>query len=318
MACGLEEITKQPDPIGTILATWKRPNGLDISRVRVPLGVIGIIYESRPNVTADAFGLCLKSGNAAILRGGSESFFSSQAIVQVLSDGIEKTGLPSHTIQLVPTTDRHAVGYMLKMTDTIDVIIPRGGRSLIERVSEESRIPVLKHLDGICHVYVGPEADLDKAVRVTLNAKMRRTSICGAAETLLVDQSVSESHLPALVKALLDAGCQVRGDENTQAVDPRVDPVTEKDWNTEYLDACISVGVVENVDKAIAHIMLHGSLIHSYKLSGLGRRADNKKPHWISLMVESVMVESVRCHGQHIYMSSAVRHQQVHVHEVDQ
>ena len=259
MACGLEEITQQRDPIGTVLATWKRPNGLEISRVRVPLGVIGIIYESRPNVTADAFGLCLKSGNAAILRGGSESFLSSQAIAQALSEGIEKAGLPSSTIQLVPTTDRHAVGYMLKMTDTIDVIIPRGGRSLIERVSAESRIPVLKHLDGICHVYVARGASLDKAVRVTLNAKMRRTSICGAAETLLVDQSVVESHLPALVKALLEAGCHVRGDAHTQACDPRVEPVTEKDWDTEYLDAYISVGVVENVDKAIAHITLHGS-----------------------------------------------------------
>lgn len=259
MAAGLEEIAALPDPVGTVLAAWDRPNGLKIARVRVPLGVIGIIYESRPNVTADAGGLCLKAGNAAILRGGSESFHSSRAIAEAMVEGVRAAGLPGAAIQLVPTTDRAAVGHLLAMSDFIDVIIPRGGKSLIERIAKDSRIPVIKHLDGICHVYVDGGADLDRAVRVTVNAKMRRTSICGAAETLLVDRRVAATHLPALVRALLAAGCAVRGDAETQAVDPAVTPATEQDWATEYLDAIISVRVVDGVDAAIAHIEHYGS-----------------------------------------------------------
>jgi len=259
MAKGLEDIADFPDPIGTVLAEWTRPNGLKIQRVRVPLGVIGIIYESRPNVTADAGGLCLKSGNAAILRGGSESFHSSRAIADCLAEGLRSAGLPEAAIQLVPTTDRAAVGHMLTMRDFIDVIVPRGGKSLIQRISEESRIPVIKHLDGNCHVYVDAAADLEKARKVVLNAKMRRTSICGAAETLLVDRAVAGTHLAPLVKDLLDAGCEVRGDAAAQAVDARVVPVAAADWDTEYLDAIIACGVVDGVDAAIDHVNRHGS-----------------------------------------------------------
>jgi len=259
MASGLEAIAELPDPIGTVLGAWERPNGLRIERVRVPLGVIGIIYESRPNVTADAAGLCLKSGNAAILRGGSESFFSARAIAEAVAHGIEEANLPAAAVQLVPTTDRAAVGYMLTMSETIDVIVPRGGKSLIARVVEESRIPVIRHLDGICHVFVDAAADLEMARCVTLNAKMRRPSICGATETLLVDRRVVETHLPALVETLLEAGCAVRGDDTVQAMDTRVTPATEEDWSTEYLDAIISVRVVDGVDDAIAHINRYGS-----------------------------------------------------------
>ncbi len=259
MAKGLEEVAELPDPVGAVMAQWSRPNGLDISRVRVPLGVIGIIYESRPNVTADAGGLCLKSGNAAILRGGSESFHSSTAIADCLAQGLEQVGLPKGCIQLVPTRDRVAVGEMLTMTDCIDVIIPRGGRSLIERVSAESRVPVIKHLDGNCHVYVHGGADLDMARKVVLNAKMRRTGICGAAETLLIDESVLESHLPPILNDLAGAGCEVRGDEKAAALDERIVPATEADWDTEYLDAIIAVRVVDDVARAIAHIDRHGS-----------------------------------------------------------
>ncbi len=259
MAKGLEEVAELPDPVGAVMAQWSRPNGLDISRVRVPLGVIGIIYESRPNVTADAGGLCLKSGNAAILRGGSESFHSSTAIADCLAQGLEQAGLPKGCIQLVPTRDRVAVGEMLTMTDCIDVIIPRGGRSLIERVSAESRVPVIKHLDGNCHVYVHGGADLDMARKVVLNAKMRRTGICGAAETLLIDESVLESHLPPILNDLAGAGCEVRGDEKAAALDERIVPATEADWDTEYLDAIIAVRVVDDVARAIAHIDRHGS-----------------------------------------------------------
>ena len=259
MANSLLEIAALPDPIGTTLARWQRPNGLDIARVRVPLGVIGIIYESRPNVTADAGGLCLKAGNACILRGGSESFLSSSAIAQALAEGLDSVGLPTAAIQLVPTADRAAVGLLLTMTDSIDVIIPRGGRSLIERVAAESRIPVIKHLDGLCQVYVDGAADPAKARAVTLNAKMRRTSVCGAAETLLVDRRSAAELLPLLVDDLLAAGCEVRGCPETQAVDARVKPATPEDWNTEYLDAILSVRVVDGVDAAIAHINHHGS-----------------------------------------------------------
>ena len=259
MARGLEEIAAQTDPIGTVLARWSRPNGLDISRIRVPLGVIGIIFESRPNVTADAGGLCLKSGNAAILRGGSESLNSAKAIHAALREGLATANLPEAAIQLIPTTDRAAVGALLRLDDLIDVIVPRGGRALIERVAAESRIPVLKHLDGICHTYVDGAADLAMARRVTLNAKMRRTGICGATETLLVDRRVLKSHLPALLADLIAAGCEVRGDAETQALDLRVKPATPQDWDTEYLDSIIAVRVVDGVEGAIRHIAQHGS-----------------------------------------------------------
>ena len=259
MAKGVDEIAGLPDPVGAVMARWRRPNGLDIARVRVPLGVIGIIYESRPNVTADAGALCLRAGNAVILRGGSESFHSSRAIAQCLAEGLRAANLPEAAIQLVPTTDRAAVGHMLTMPEYIDVIVPRGGKSLIARVMEESRIPVLAHLEGNCHVYVDAAADLAMARKITLNAKMRRTSICGAAETLLVDRRAAATHLPPLVKDLLDAGCEVRGDDAAQKADPRVVPAAEKDWDTEYLDAIIAVRVVEGLDGAIEHINRHGS-----------------------------------------------------------
>jgi glutamate-5-semialdehyde dehydrogenase len=260
MARGLEDIARLPDPVGRVLAEWDRPNGLRISRVAVPLGVIGIIYESRPNVTADAGALCLKSGNAVILRGGSESAHSSAAIHVALVAGLKAAQLPEAAIQLVPTTDRAAVGYLLsEMTDYIDVIVPRGGKSLVARVQQEARVPVIGHLDGICHVYVDRDADLPMAIAITLNAKLRRTGVCGSAETLLVDSAAVESHLVPLVTALLDAGCEVRGDEQVQGVDPRVRAATEQDWYTEYLDAIIAVRVVDGVDAAMAHIARYGS-----------------------------------------------------------
>jgi glutamate-5-semialdehyde dehydrogenase len=259
IAKGLEDVAALPDPIGAVMAEWERPNGLKIARVRVPLGVIGIIYESRPNVTADAGGLCLKSGNACILRGGSDSFESSSSITACMQAGLKAAGLPEASIQLVPTTDRAAVGIMLTMTDDIDVIIPRGGKSLIQRVAAESRIPVIKHLDGICHVYVDAAADPKKARDIVLNAKMRRTSVCGAAETLLVDRSIAQAQLPGLVKTLIEAGCEVRGDETVQALNDRVVPATAADWDTEYLDAIISVRVVDGVAAAVDHINRHGS-----------------------------------------------------------
>jgi len=259
MARGLEEIADLPDPVGRELAAWDRPNGLKIARIAVPLGVIGIIYESRPNVTADAGGLCLKSGNAAILRGGSESARSSLAILACLQAGLREAGLPEAAIQCLPTTDRAAVGIMLTMTEAIDLIIPRGGRGLIERVAAESRIPVLKHLDGNCHTYVDAKADAEKARRIVLNAKMRRTGVCGATETLLVDQSRKDDLLPLLVKDLLEAGCEVRGDTCAQEVDTRVRVATDLDWDTEFLDAIIAVKLVAGVEEAIAHINRHGS-----------------------------------------------------------
>jgi glutamate-5-semialdehyde dehydrogenase len=258
MAKGLEEIAALPDPVGRELAAWDRPNGLKISRIAVPLGVIGIIYESRPNVTADAGGLCLKSGNAAILRGGSESARSSAAILDCLQAGLRTAELPEAAIQRLPTTDRAAVGIMLTMTDEIDLIIPRGGRGLIERVAAESRIPVLKHLDGICHTYVDAAADASKARRIVLNAKMRRTGVCGATETLLVDRKRLDL-LPLLTGDLIAAGCEVRGDAETRAADPQVKAATDADWDTEYLDAIIAVRVVDGVDAAIDHINRHGS-----------------------------------------------------------
>ena len=259
MAKGLEAVAELADPVGDTIAEWQRPNGLRIARVRVPLGVIGIIYESRPNVTADAGTLCLKSGNAAILRGGSESFHSARAIHDCLLAGLQAAGLPEGAIQLVPTRDRAAVGMMLTMPQHIDIIVPRGGRGLIERVQTESRIPVIAHLDGNCHVYVDGSADLEMARQISLNAKLRRTGICGASETLLVDRQCAASHLAPLVKDLLDAGCEVRGDENTQGADQRVVPATEADWGTEFLDSIIAVKVVDGLDAAIAHIENYGS-----------------------------------------------------------
>jgi glutamate-5-semialdehyde dehydrogenase len=260
MAAALEAVAALADPVGTILAEWSRPNGIVIQRRRVPLGVVGIIYESRPNVTADAGALCLKSGNAVILRGGSESQRSNAAILASLEQGLEVAGLPRGAIQLVPTTDRAAVGVMLAdMRDSIDVIVPRGGRGLIERVRNESRVPVIGHLDGVCHVYVDRDADLAMAKQIVLNAKLRRTGVCGAAETLLVDSGAAATHLGPLVCALLDAGCAVRGDAAAAAVDARVSAATEADWYTEYLDAIIAVRVVDGVDAAIAHIARYGS-----------------------------------------------------------
>ncbi|MFN3077197.1 MAG: glutamate-5-semialdehyde dehydrogenase [Alphaproteobacteria bacterium] len=259
MARGLEDIAGLPDPVGTVLAEWTRPNGLVISRVRVPLGVIGIIYESRPNVTADAGGLCLKSGNAAILRGGSESFHSSRAIMDCLAIGLERAGLPAAALQMVPTTDRAAVGKMLTMSGVIDVIVPRGGRSLVERVTAESRVPLFQHLEGICHTYVHAAADPAKARALVVNAKMRRTGICGATETLLVDEAVAPDLLPLLLQDLMAAGCEIRGDAPTQALDPRVIPASDADWKTEYLDAILSVRVVSGLDQAIDHINTNGS-----------------------------------------------------------
>jgi glutamate-5-semialdehyde dehydrogenase len=260
MAKGLEEIAGLPDPVGTAIAKWTRPNGLVIERVRVPLGVIGIVYESRPNVTADAGALCLKAGNAAILRGGSDSHHSSRAIAACLASGLRTADLPETAIQLVPTTDREAVGLMLKGLDgAIDVIVPRGGKSLVARVQEEARVPVFAHLEGICHTYVDRSADLAMAKAIAVNAKMRRTGVCGATETLLVDAKAPAGYLPALVGSLIAAGCEVRGDRATQAADARVKPATEQDWSTEYLDAIISVKTVDGVDGAIAHIQKYGS-----------------------------------------------------------
>jgi len=259
MARGLEEVAALPDPIGTVLAEWDRPNGLKIARVRVPLGVIGVIYESRPNVTADAGGLCLKAGNAAILRGGSESFESSQVILTCLQDGLAGAGLPAAAIQAPPTTDRAAVGAMLTMVDFIDVIVPRGGKSLIERVQTESRIPVFAHLEGLCHTYVHAAAEPQMARDIVLNAKMRRTGICGATETVLIDRSVAPSLLVPIVDDLVGAGCEVRGDAAAREIDDRVVPANDADWDTEYLDAIVSVRVVDGIDDAIDHVNSHGS-----------------------------------------------------------
>ncbi len=260
IATSLEEIAELADPVGTVLAEWKRPNGLVFQRVRVPLGVIGIIYESRPNVTADAGALALKAGNAAILRGGSESHESALAIHTCLVEGLTAAGLPEAAVQLVPTTDRAAVGCMLTGLDgAIDVIVPRGGKSLVERVQKEARVPVFAHLEGICHTYVDRDADLAMAIDVTVNAKMRRTGICGATETLLVDKSAPAEFLPALVKALLDAGCEVRGDAAAQAADSRVVAATDADWRTEYLEPIISVKTVDGVEDAVAHIARYGT-----------------------------------------------------------
>lgn len=260
MAAGLETIIGLRDPVGRILEEWERPNGLHIQRVAVPLGVIGIIYESRPNVTADAAALCIKSGNAVILRGGSESFYSSTAIYECLRQGLEASGLPGKSVQMVPTTDRAAVGFLLSsMTDWVDVVVPRGGKSLIKRVQDEARVPVIGHLEGICHVYLHAGADSDMARDVVLNAKMRRTGICGAAETLLVDIAVADTLVPLVGAALLAAGCEIRGDAKVRSLLPEAREATEEDWSTEYLDAVISIRVVDDIDAAISHIRRYGS-----------------------------------------------------------
>jgi glutamate-5-semialdehyde dehydrogenase len=260
IADAIESIAVLPDPVGRVLARFERPNGLQIERVATPLGVIGVIFESRPNVTADAGALCLKAGNAAILRAGSESFRSSLAIAEAMGEGLEQAGLPADAIRLVPTRDRAAVGAMLSGLDgNLDVIVPRGGKSLVARVQEEARVPVFAHLEGLNHVYVHGGADLEMAKEIVLNAKMRRTGVCGSAETLLVDRACAETHLKPLISVLLDAGCAVRGDEAVQMADSRVAPATDEDWRTEYLDAIISARIVDSLDVALAHIETYGS-----------------------------------------------------------
>lgn len=260
MADGIRQVAALDDPVGQISEEWLRPNGMVIQRVTVPLGVIGIIYESRPNVTADAGALCLKSGNAVILRGGSESFNSSRAIHACMEQGLQAADLPVSAIQMIPTTDRAAVGYLLSsMQSDVDVIVPRGGRNLIERVQADARVPVIGHLEGICHVYVHASADVDKARDIVLNAKMRRTGICGAAETLLIDKSCLDTHWAPIADALSDAGCEIRGDSELCAIDQRLVAATAADWDTEYLDAIISARAVSGIDQAIEHIARHGS-----------------------------------------------------------
>jgi glutamate-5-semialdehyde dehydrogenase len=260
MAIGLEEIAALPDPVGKVMERWARPNGMEISRIAVPIGVIGIIYESRPNVTTDAGALCLKSGNAAILRGGSDSLHSSKAIATCLQTGLKSAGLDPACIQLIESPDRAIVGEMLKGLDgSIDLIVPRGGKSLVARVQEDARVPVFSHLEGICHVYVDRDADLDMAKTIVLNAKMRRTGVCGSAETILVDRPISDRALPILIRTLTDAGCEVRGDAETMKASNLAKPATEEDWSTEYLDAIVSMRVVDGVDAAMDHIAKYGS-----------------------------------------------------------
>ncbi len=260
MAKGLEDIATLPDPVGTKMSEWTRPNGLKISRVRVPIGVIGIIFESRPNVAADAGALCMKSGNAAILRGGSDGFESARVIVEALQQGLESAGLPRTAIQMAPTTDRASVGEMLTgLGGTIDLIVPRGGKNLVARVQAEARVPVFSHLEGICHVYVDKSANPAMARDIVLNAKMRRTGVCGAAETILVDRAAAKANLAPIIRVLTDAGCEVRGDAEARAADASVKPASEEDWSTEYLDAIVSLRVVDGVDEAMAHIAKYGS-----------------------------------------------------------
>ena len=260
VAQAVEDIAALPDPIGRVLAHWTQPNGLMFERVATPLGVIGVIFESRPNVTADAGALCLKSGNAAILRAGSESFRSASAIADAMRTGLQQAGIPGDAIQLVPSKDRAAVGMMLQGLDqNIDVIVPRGGRSLVERVQAEARVPVFAHLEGLCHIYIDRAADLAMAKAIVLNAKLRRTGVCGAAETLLIDRACLASHAQPLVAMLIGEGCEVRGDPAIAALDPRVVPAVEQDWHTEYLDAIISVAVVDGLDGALAHIARYSS-----------------------------------------------------------
>ncbi len=252
---GLREIIKIEDPVGQIMSEWDRPNGLNIERVRTPLGVIGVIYESRPNVTADAGALCLKAGNAVILRGGSESYYSSNAIYNSLKNGLIKAGLPKYSIQIIPTTDRNAVGYLLSgLDDSIDVVVPRGGKSLVERVQNEAKVPVFGHLEGICHIYIDKDADIKKAQEVTVNAKMRRTGICGAAETLLIDKKNAEIVLPKIANALKDMDCELRGCDNSLKIMNDMTSAQDSDWSTEYLDAIISIKIVDGIRGAIDHI----------------------------------------------------------------
>ncbi|HEX9169089.1 MAG TPA: glutamate-5-semialdehyde dehydrogenase [Roseiarcus sp.] len=260
MARGVEEVANLPDPVGRVLATFTRPNGLVIERVATPLGVVGVIYESRPNVTADAGALCLKSGNAVVLRGGSDSFHSSAAIHACLADGLKEAGLPEAAVARAPSASREAVGEMLKGLDgALDVIVPRGGKSLVDRVQREARVPVFAHLEGVVHVYVDRAADPNKALKIVVNAKMRRTGVCGAAETLLVHRAAAPHLLAPLVDALIAAGCAVRGDSAAQEADPRVTPASQEDWRTEYLDAIIAVRVVDSLEAAIDHIEIYGS-----------------------------------------------------------
>ncbi len=260
MAKGLEEIAELPDPVGATLSEWTRPNGMKISRVRVPIGVIGIIFESRPNVTADAGALCMKSGNAAILRAGSDGFRSSTVIAEALQQGLDAAGLPKACIQMAPTTSRESVGEMLSgLGGAIDVIVPRGGKNLVARVQAEARIPVFSHLEGVCHVYVDKAANPEMAKEIVLNAKMRRTGVCGSAETILIDRAAADRNLKAIIRALIDAGCEVRGDADAQGADTRVKSASEEDWSTEYLDAIVSLKVVDGVEAAMAHIAKYGS-----------------------------------------------------------
>src|SRR6185437_17090855 len=259
MAKGLDDIAALPDPVGAEIERWQRPNGLEISRVRVPIGIIGVIYEARPNVTADAGALCIKSGNVVVLRGGSDSFYSSRCIVELLRRALKTAGLPEDCVQLVPTTDRAAVGELLKAMDWLDLIVPRGGRSLIDRVTQESRVPVLRHYDGICHVYVDRDANTDMARDLVANAKMRRVSVCGAAETLLIDRAALDTHLMPVIAKLHELGCEVRGDGEVRKRDPKALAASEKDWRTEYLEPIISVATVDGVDGAIRHIATYGS-----------------------------------------------------------
>ncbi|SNZ19703.1 glutamate-5-semialdehyde dehydrogenase [Cohaesibacter gelatinilyticus] len=260
IAQGLDAIVKLPDPVGSIMAGWDRPNGLHIERVRTPLGVIGVIYESRPNVTADAGALCLKAGNASILRGGSDSYHSSRAIHACLMQGLKAAGLSEHCVQMVPTTDRAAVGEMLKgLGGNVDVIVPRGGKGLVGRVQDEARVPVFSHLEGVCHLYIHEAADAEKALAIAVNAKMRRTGICGAAETLLLDRKLAQSHAKPIVKALQDAGCTIHGTEEVIALTDNVVAASDKDWHTEYLSADISVKLVDNIAEAIDHIATYSS-----------------------------------------------------------
>jgi glutamate-5-semialdehyde dehydrogenase len=259
MAKGLEDVAELNDPVGRVTEKWTRPNGMEISRVAVPIGVIGIIYESRPNVTADAGALCLKSGNATILRGGSDGFATSQVIIEALQTGLREAELDPNCLQMIPNTDRESVGAMLTGLDgTIDLIIPRGGKNLTARVQSESRVPVFSHLEGLCHVYVDKAADLDMAKSIVLNSKMRRTGICGSAETILIDRA-GLKNLKPIIRTLIDAGCEVRGDSEAQSADRDVKPATDEDWSTEYLDTIVSMRVVNGVDEAMAHIIKYGS-----------------------------------------------------------
>ena len=260
MARGLEDIAELDDPVGRVSEKWTRPNGMEISRLSVPIGVIGIIFESRPNVTADAGALCLKSGNAAILRGGSDGFNSCSAIMSALRGGLAEAGLDQNSIQMVASTDRAAVGEMLQgLSGSIDLIVPRGGKNLVARVQSEARVPVFSHLEGLCHVYVDKDADLEMARSIVVNAKMRRTGVCGSAETILIDKACAETHLKPIIRTLIDAGCEVRGDKITMAADPAVKAATEEDWSTEYLDAIVAMAVVDGVDGAMSQIAKYGS-----------------------------------------------------------